>query len=175
MAYSGRSNPASSWLVVGYDQYLEKEIANEILANLCRHHLSRLTPEGWHAAGDFIAGCLGDDNLPGIVLFDPDILGLSAHDQYHIRQCIALYSKRTDIDVGVDRKAVAVQKFWASEASCVTTNSCFRAWKQGRFQFRPLVERVLHASSIKISQVLGDCPLLSDLRPRFGPGATTGT
>lgn len=173
MVSSDRSNPPARWLIVGYDQYLEKEIANEILATLCRYHLDQVSPDGWLTAGSDIAGYLGDGRFSGLVLFDPDLLGLTAHDQYHLRQCLALFSKRTDIDVGVDRRAVAVAKFREAEARCRMTNSCFRAWKQGRFQFRPLVERVLHAASMKISRVLGDCPSLSDLRPHFGPGATT--
>lgn len=173
MVSSDRSNSANRWLVVGYDQYLEKEVANEILATLCRYHLAQVSPDGWLTAGSDIAGYIGDGRFSGLVLLDPDLLGLAANDQYHLRQCLALFSKRTDIDVGVDRRSVAVAKFREAEDRCRLTNSCFRAWKQGRFQFRPLVERVLHAASIKISRVLGDCPSLSDLRPHFGPGATT--
>lgn len=174
MAKSSRSSRADGpYLVVSYDQQLSTSLTNELLCQLARHHLDRLSPAGWSAAGYVIADCITSGDIPYLCQYDPDVLDLEAADQYNIRQCLAFFGKRKDIDLGLDREAAALRKFRDAEEACRLTNSCFRAWSQGRFQFRPEVERVLHASQLKIDRVLGDCPSIREIRPRFGPGATT--
>lgn len=90
-----------------------------------------------------------------------------------LSQVLALFQKRADIDLQIDKSAVAYEKFVASERRCSDTNECFRKWGAGMFQFHPSVERVLHTAQRKISSLLRDVPDVSELRPRFGPGATT--
>jgi len=102
-----------------------------------------------------------------------DYAELAVSDAILIRQVLAFYQKREDLDIGIDKEAAAYGTFLAAESHCLETNAVFRAHSYGRFQFRPRVERILHGASRKITNVLGDVPSLESLRLRFGPGATT--
>jgi hypothetical protein len=68
-----------------------------------------------------------------------------------------------------------MSKFREAESACRETNLMFRAFDQGRFQFFPWVDSVLHRAQLKIQRVLGKVPSLERLGYRFGPGATTLT
>lgn len=92
---------------------------------------------------------------------------------YHLRQALAFFSKREDVDIGVDKEKVAWDKFVAAERKCAETNDVFRAWSHGRLQFSRDVEQVLFLAQRKIAQTIGDVPSFSELKFRFGPGATT--
>lgn len=105
--------------------------------------------------------------------YKPPYDRLSTIDSLLLVQVLALFSKREDIDLGIDKQEVAYEKFVASERRCDETNRIFKAWGFGRFQFSPDVERVLYAAQRKISSCLGNVPEVSSLRCRFGPGATT--
>lgn len=161
--------------VVRFDQVLSTESSNEIIANSVRCLLDRLSSAGWERAGLSILASITSNDIPHLCNYDPDVLDLSAQDQSVLRQCLAFFGKRQDIDLGVDREGSAYAKFREAERACALTNSCFRAWSQGRFQFDPFVEGILHTSQRKISELLGRCPSVSEIRPRFGPGATTST
>lgn len=91
----------------------------------------------------------------------------------HLRQALALFQKYQGLPLAVDRKAVAYGKFVEAEEQCRVTNQTFLAWSQGRFQFRPDVESILHRAQRKISRVLRDAPDVRDLVLRFSNGATT--
>lgn len=175
--YTGRSNGPFGPLVVGYDQQLSSEHTNVVLCTLARSLLDRLSPAGWAAGGQYIADCIVSDDLHSLCLYDPDVLDLPATDQSILYQCLAFFRKRVDIDLGLDREAAALAKFRGAEDSCKLVNHKFRLWSQGRFVFDPEVERVLHASQLKISKVLtGEglaAPTICEIRSRFGPGATT--
>jgi hypothetical protein len=99
--------------------------------------------------------------------------GISATNLIHLRQALACFQKLEDLDLGVDKEAVARKKFEASEQSCLKTNIKFCKWSSGEFQFPAAVEAVLHGAMRKISKCLGDVPSLSEMELRFGPGATT--
>jgi len=103
----------------------------------------------------------------------PAYAELSADDSRTVRQVSALFSKRADLDLGVDRRSASLDKFVEAENLCKETNTLFELWSAGRFQFRPHVERALHSAQRKISTILGEAPHLADLKFRFGPGATT--
>ncbi len=122
---------------------------------------------------DEIESSLLFGRLKEVAKWKIDYAVVSLGDARAIRQISALFSKRTDIDFGVDRAAVAKEKFLAAEESCKLTNECFRSRALGRFSFPTRVERVLWHASRKIGSILGDVPSLSELRFRFGPGATT--
>lgn len=113
------------------------------------------------------------DELKQLAKYKVDYARTSRDDSLTIRQISALFSKRTDLDYGIDRKAVAYAKFLSAESLCRETNECFRERARGRFSFPTRVERVLWHASRKVRSILGDVPLLSDLKLRFGPGATT--
>lgn len=162
--------------------------SNEILRPIVEELLSRLSPGGWFAAGEHIASCIRGDSFPDLCLYDPDVLDLDAHDQSIIRQCIAFFSKRVDIDLGIDRQAVAYEKFVDAEKSCSDVNRRFRRLMNGGNPFTPAAHGILHSASRKIYEVLeviskkcgwstpdgeGRAPTLAELRVRFGPGASS--
>lgn len=161
-------------LAATYSQRLSTECTDALLLQLTSTLLDRLSEEGWASgAGWFLRDCTHRGDVPGLCLYDPDVLDLTADDQRIVYQISAFFRKRDDIDIGVDRKDTAFAKFREAESDCAVTNSLFRAWARGGFQFRPRTESILHAAQQKIAKVLGDAPSLSDIRPRFGPGATT--
>lgn len=116
---------------------------------------------------------LQEDKFRQILEEDGLESGLSSHDYRLLRQVQALYSKRQDLDMGVDLDKVAIEKFRSAEVLCKETNDIFRLRTVGRFQLRPRTERVLFHAARKIQSILRDVPSLSELKFRFGPGATT--
>jgi len=156
-----------------WDQTVSTERSNELLWELASWHLAQVTEdaatEREHlrdlvSRGDFLSVC--DFRFP--------YERLAPLDAYHLRQVQAFYNKRADIDVGVDKEAVAFGKFEEAERLCAETNSILRMWSSGKFQFLRDVEQVLHLAQRKIATLLGDgVPALSELHIRFGPGATT--
>jgi hypothetical protein len=112
-------------------------------------------------------------NYANLLDYSIDYSLLSLGDSRHLRQVLAFFQKRKDIDFGFDREELAWQKFVASETLCRETNELFRGRNSGLLNIQPLVERVLLHAANKIESILGPVPSLSTLRPRFGPGATT--
>jgi len=98
---------------------------------------------------------------------------LTVQDATLWSQIIAFFSKREDLDLGVDQVAVAIEKFVAAERRCADTNELLKLRRQGRISMRPCVEAVFFSAQRKIARILGDVPPLSALRPRFGAGANT--
>lgn len=95
-----------------------------------------------------------------------DVLSL-----YSARQCLALYQKREDLDVGIDKEQTALLKFIESEHKCKETN---RRISNSRLSGTSQnVASVLFTAQRKIERILGDVPSLSDLKLAFGPGANT--
>lgn len=90
--------------------------------------------------------------------------------------CASMLSKYADIDVGIDKEAVAVKKWREAEESCRLTNECFRLRAEGKFNFSPSVERVLVLAQRKVSQILGPLKSSDAINlASFGPGADLGT
>lgn len=157
-------------MLSAWDQDLSTDETNDLLTGLAQIHYRRISDanlrmylhlliEGEHYAE------LGGMTLP--------YEQLSPQDTAAAAQVIALFSKRADIDLGIDRERVAYEKFMESERLCAETNAIFRLWSAGKFQFTRDVERVLFHAQRKISKCLGDVPSLGALKGRFGPGATT--
>lgn len=166
--------------VVGYDQQIPPEIANEIFSQLSRCHLDLVGEAGWIAAGEYIANCITSGDFHLLCDFDPDVTDLGPNDAYHLRQCAAFWRKRADINLGRDLQSEALAKFLAAENRCRETNAIFRAHSQGRLQFHPDVEWMLYSAQQKICAFLRKhfpegAPEVHELKPRFGPGATTTT
>jgi len=93
---------------------------------------------------------------------------------YHLRQATAFFSKRADLEIGIDKERAAWEKFEFSEEKCRETNTRLRQWARGDL-FPPDVEQVIFLAQRKIAHMLGPVPGLSDLKLHFGPGATTKT
>jgi len=102
-------------------------------------------------------------------------LGATPEEVRHCRQALAFFTKLEDLDIGIDKEAVAYEKFVKSEELCASTNDIFDLRERGEFFFLPRVESVLYRAQRKIAYILGDVPSFEQLGFRFGPGATTRT
>jgi len=154
-----------------WDEVFSTEESNEILFRIASE-IAEGIPSSCADRKHIIAGITSRDC--GLLCnYDLAYGELSAASAVSLRQCLAFFSKRKDLDIGVDKRAAALRKFYDSEEACLKTNQIFKSWSSGRFQFTPRVEQVLFLAQQKISSILGDLPSLSDIKLRFGPGATT--
>jgi len=87
------------------------------------------------------------------------------------RQSLALFQKRDDLNIGVDKEQVALEKFLESERSCSETNERLR--RHRLTGDNPWLDRVFYMAQRKISYILGDCPTFEQLQLCYGPGANT--
>lgn len=94
-----------------------------------------------------------------------------------VRQAVALFQKNDAVvDLGIDKAEAALTKFILADDICKQTNEIITQFENGNFCFSsPLVAPVLHEAAKRISNVLGDVPKLSELRVKFGKGATVST
>lgn len=153
-----------------WDQRFDSRSTNDICLRLSTLHASRLTAE---ADREHVTSCIASNNVLDLCNLSVAYEESTVHDAIQLRQINAFFSKRADLDFGVDREAVAFNAFKASEVLCRETNSIFRERASGSFLFEPDVESRLFRAQQKIARILGDVPNLSDLKIRFGPGATT--
>lgn len=127
--------------------------------------------------GQVIAGLIDRCDFRSLCEFEVDYLeqGLTAHAVKHIRQSLAYFQKIEDLEIGLDKEAIAFKKFLEAEALCKSTNAIFRAARRGEVSLLPRVNSVFHAASRKIARILGDVPPFEELDLHFGPGATRAT
>lgn len=169
------STARSNGPVIGFDQPLPSSVTNEVLRPLIQWHLDQLSENGWYL-GHFCVDCLRSNDWDALYRWDPDLIEATPDDHFHLGQIRAFFKKRVDLDLGIDRKAEALRKFWEAEQLCATTNEALYSHSRGWLQFHPDVESVLYGAKQKICDVLRDpAPLLSEVRPRFGPGSSTQT
>lgn len=152
-----------------WDQALSSEDSNEILCRLALWHLHQAPRDVYDLTSMIMERRYKDICSLTIVPTDCE----SANEFYHWSQVTAFFKKRGDLRLGVDPKAAAIQTFWEAESLCKQTNELFKLRARGEFSFSSRVEAVLHHSRRQIARILGSVPGLQDLRPRFGPGATT--
>jgi len=153
-----------------FDELASTEETNHLLQYLARVLSLRIDDQ---LLQERILGLLARDAWREICQFELHYDALSASDAFNLGQIRAFFSKRQDLDLGVDRSAVAAEKFKLAEAECRETNRLFHLRSEGAFSFPPRVERTFCAMQRKISQILGDIPSLDQLDPRFGSGANT--
>ncbi len=156
------------------DRYDQKRNL-DLLEALALAQCSRITDDVLRAQ---LTSLVTERDYRGLVGFTSRYdAGYSAGDLIASRAVLALFEKNASLPLFSDeeRLQTALRKFEGSELLCRQTNECLLAWERGGFQFQPRVEAVLHTAMRKISSVLGDLPCWDDLRPRFGPGATTET
>jgi len=153
-----------------WDQASNADKSNEVLFLLSRWHLAQCSDE--EQVMD-VRRLLEAKDVRGLCHYELRYDTLSVKDARNLRQVLAFFSKRADLDIGVDTKAVAWKAAVEAEALCRRTNEIFRLYFRGGFQFPLDVESVLYRAQRKISDILGDLPSLEELRLRFGPGATT--
>lgn len=143
---------------------------NEYLFFLAAEHLKRCSPS---PTRECFAASIASRDIHSLCDITLAYEELTAYDAIQFRQISAFFSKRGDLDLGFDRRAVALEAFVAAERLCIQTNDVFRSRLAGRFSFLPGVESKLFRAQRKIATILGDVPNLGDLRLAFGPGATT--
>lgn len=91
----------------------------------------------------------------------------------YARQCLALFSKNTDIDYGQDKEKAFLQSFAETERRCGITNKRISSlYRSGELFF--CEDGLVFDVARKITDILEDCPDVSDLDFRFGPGLNVG-
>lgn len=153
-----------------YDSALSTSETNELLDEVASQLLDQLHDQA--LASQFREFIRKGDYL-SVCEYTPNYSNIHVTDAWSLRQVQAFYSKRVDLELGFNVDDVAMNKFMEAEELCRESNTVFMAWRQGRFYFEPDVDRVFYLASRKIADVLGPVPSLSDLKFRFGPGATT--
>ena len=91
------------------------------------------------------------------------------------RQALAFFQKVEDLEIGIDKEAVAYDKFIEAEQLCSETNHLLKAVRSEKASLSPRISSVIYTAKRKISDLLGRVPLLGELDLRFGPGATRAT
>lgn len=158
--------------ITHWGQRLSTDETDEILWELASAHAHALSKACPHR--ERVNRLIDDRSILGVCGLELAYPDLTAMDAIHLRQIRAFFEKRSDIVIpGIDRRAVARQKFREAEELNRQTNEIFRLREEGLFCFAPPVERVFYAAQRKISRILGDVPEFDDLKFRFGPGATT--
>lgn len=148
--YSKMKRARSECILTDVMRYFARQIHNPVLAESLRMSYVDNTLHLWAD-------------------WDPAYEQFTSHDYRWLRRITALRSKSDDLDLGIDRKAAAWEKYCESELACkvVNQNLDTRGWKPF-----PLSEQVFLYARRKIADILGDCPTLEDLACRFGPGAS---
>ncbi len=161
-----------------WDEEYTHDETNVFLSNLALHLFDGF-PQGsscFEAHRTYITSCIATGNYRSLcdISIDYSDPSWSSAELTLLRQVLAFYSKRENLEIGEDKKGNAWSTFMLAEDKCRETNDLFHAWEAGKFRFSSAIESVLFRAQRKISQVLGDCPDLSDLALRFGPGANPG-
>lgn len=163
-----------------WNEEASTEASNELLTRLARLHLEQICSKAVRDVLPSIDASVHDwcsFDVSALYRLSGEAVGVPTvilkEDIYHASQIRAFFSKRQDIDVGINKAQVAVDTFKETEAQCKLMNEAFRSWSKGGFKFHPDVEGVFHAAQRKIDRVLGPCPDVDELVGYFGPGATT--
>ena len=163
-----RNNPLR--VFTRYDEESSSEETNHFLSHCAWILVSRMEDTPYRVKLDML---LRAQDLLNLCKCELPYDRLTVQDAAIGAQVIAFFSKRADLDLGVDKVAVATEKFIAAEQRCAETNTILKLRRRGLISLRPRVEAVLFAAQRKIARILGDVPTLSALQPRFGAGANT--
>lgn len=153
-----------------WDEAFSTGETNEILLSISRLFAKEVSDGSLR---EFVTSLIDSNDILGLCSLEIDYTSISVIDAIHVRQISALFSKREDLDLGIDKERVALDAFLAAEQLCRETNNIFRLRIARGFNFPRGVEPVLHLAQRKISEILGSLPSIEQLRLRFGPGATT--
>jgi hypothetical protein len=154
----------SSW-----DEELSPDQSIEILCDLALAHC-RLAGK----QADGLAHLIVSRDFKSVCAYELDYCaGYTVNTVLHMRQALAFFTKLENLDIGVDKEAVARNNFYKSELECLRTNRLFNMTASDDFCFTSDVRRVLKRAERKIAAVLGPVPSIFSLDLSFGPGATT--
>lgn len=87
-------------------------------------------------------------------------------------QVAAFFKKYPDFDLGIDLEAKALETFWDAERQCYEANEKLSPLVSDLMIFGEDVGRIISTIRKKVKVVLGRCPRVDELEPRFGPGST---
>jgi len=124
---------------------------------------------------DDLCGLISKNDIQGLCTYDIDYSYYDyPQDLAYARQCLAFFSKNTDVVIsGVDRRKAFEESFISTERKCSLTNKRFSfMFQSGHLMFSE--NGLVFAVSRKITEILGDCPQLCELDFRFGPGLNVG-
>lgn len=153
-----------------WDDKLSSCETTEVLLHLSELLLRDTLPS---EQADSIRHLVKSGDIAGLCSFELCYDTLDVDSSSALRQVLAFFQKRQDIELLVDKSAEAWEKFVDSELLCYETNEVFRKIARGGFNFPLDVEPALLRAQRKIDLILGPCPSLDELKLRFGPGATT--
>lgn len=158
-------------------QRIAKLIRNDDLRGLCEFELDINEVEEDTLRGVLarLEGVSSSDFVREFQRLDESIKERTATVLRECRQALAFFQKVEHLDIGVDKKEVALAKFLEAEELCRSTNALFKSVRSGAVSLSPRVSSVLHTARLKVSHVLGRVPKLGELDLRFGPGATRAT
>lgn len=99
--------------------------------------------------------------------------GVGPEDVFYLRQILALFSKSDFLDIGLNPRVAAAQKFIEAEQQCLDTNRKLE-FHTRRPNNIPSFVHAIHFRMIgKIAAILGAVPPIEKLACCFGPGANT--
>lgn len=97
---------------------------------------------------------------------------MSARRYLEDLQVVSLLKKHPNLNITVDRRAVAVRSFFKAEAMCYETNERLNPLLHDSRHYGERIATFLSRWRKEIRRVLGRVPQLSELQTRFGPGST---
>ena len=110
-----------------------------------------------------------------LVLQDIDPKSYSCSSTYLMdAQVVAFFRKYPGLDLGIDRKRVAVEGFFKAEASCYGANERISPLLFTRGHYGDRIDTFVSVWRKKMRRALGRCPSQDELSKyaRFGPGST---
>lgn len=154
-----------------WNEKFSTEETNELITELALCHCARINSL---PVREYLTACVTSGRILDLCNFNVAYGELTVNDACEARQVCAFFSKRADLEfAGIDRLDASLRTFKEAEELCRQTNVIFENWTAGNFRFPRGVEEKFFLAQRKISSILGDVPSLSELKLRFGPGATT--
>lgn len=159
---------------VGFADRLDESRQRSVI--LCL--IDAIAEEGANYA-DLVTSCDVAKRLvanPDILLFKELMMlqplnSVTEHEYYLKAQLLALFKKRADLRLGIDKKDVALRTFLESETICRRTNKLLVSSDDPKYLERAAL---LGKMQYKISEALGPLPRIDDLVCGFGPGTNVG-
>lgn len=159
------------FVIANWDQQISSSLTTEFCHGLSRRLIKRIKSKELR---DYLTTCIDGNCLYSLCHYGVAYHRSDDDDAAILRQILAFFEKRSDIDIGIDRSLVAKKAFIESESACRSTNRLFTAIASGKASHYPhSVSTDLWVAAAFIADVLGPCPDLSEIVGRFGPGATT--
>jgi len=129
-----------------WDKELSSDDTNFVVEDIARFCTDQIANKELRKS---ISVPCGDHDYRALLDMDLDYTRLSCSDSLWARQVLALFSKREDLELGIDREAVAHAKFAKTEQQCEETNALFKTWSYGDCNFTVTLSAYYFAHSVK--------------------------